>query len=88
MSDNLKPCEICERANCSADLHYPPTLRDQFAMAALTGLLAYPGRMIPVTDKSYGFEQFNVEFLEHRRQISERVYQLADAMLATREKKS
>ena len=65
-----------------------PTLRDQFAMAALTGLLAYPGRMIPVTDKSYGFEQFNVEFLEHRRQISERVYQLADAMLATREKKS
>jgi len=36
MSDNLKPCEICERANCSADLHFPPTLRDQFAMAALS----------------------------------------------------
>ena len=88
MSDNLKPCEICERANCSADLHFPPTLRDQFAMAALTGLLAYPERMRWVMDKSYGFEQFNVEFLAHRRQISERVYQLADAMLATREKKS
>jgi len=91
MSDNLKPCEICERANCSADLHFPPTLRDQFAMAALTGLLAYPGTFAEPNSShllSYGFEQFNVEFLAHRRQISERVYQLADAMLATREKKS
>lgn len=47
--------------------HHHLTLRDQFAMAALTGLLAY----------CHGTD----------RQLAERAYLLADAMLAVREGK-
>ena len=83
MSDNLKPCEICERANCSADLHYPATLRDQFAMAALTGLLS------GMRDREYWDATCGSATPE---QISEAValeaYRNADEMLAVKEQKS
>ena len=83
MSDNLKPCEICERANCSADLHFPPTLRDQHAMAALTGLLS--------TASTLFFRDGDGKVIDQQRMrkaLALEAYRTADAMLATREKKS
>ena len=82
MSDNLKPCEICERANCSADLHFPPTLRDQHAMAALTGLLSTASTLV--------FQDSDGKVIADQRRIREAValeaYRTADEMLAAREK--
>ena len=84
MSDNLNPCEICERANCSADLHYPATLRDQFAMAALTGLLSTASTLVfRDSDGKVITDQHRI-----RKALALEAYRTADEMLAVREQKS
>lgn len=52
----------------------PPTLRDRFAMAALTGLLA--NATDPVA-----------RIVELRARVGAYAYEIADAMLAARERK-
>ena len=51
------------------------SLRDRFAMAALSGLIAHPGEGYDLSAKN---RKYNAEFC----------YQMADAMLAAREKES
>ena len=83
MSDNLKPCEICERANCSADLHFPPTLCDQFAMAALTGLLSTASTLVFRDSDGKVIDQHRM-----RKALALEAYRTADEMLAAREQNS
>ena len=81
MSDNLKPCEICERANCSADLHFPPTLRDQHAMAALTGLLSTASTLFFRDGDGKVIEQHRI-----REALALEAYCFSDEMLIAKEK--
>jgi len=81
MSDNLKPCEICERANCSADLHFPPTLRDQFAMAALTGLLSTASTLVFRDSDGKIIDDHRI-----RKALALEAYRTADEMLIAKEK--
>jgi len=69
----LNPCPDCGRKRAAQD---KKTLRDEFAMAALTGILAYPGC------DYYGSAHNNGT----PESVAREAYVYADPMLKEREK--